>query len=1210
MSGMYQNVNLFMRFFLFIMLCCGMQTAYTQTIFSETFDEANGSTTGNDNTGGVSWSSTCSACLSGDHYEVQSGQLEGQDTNGPAVWQTGNIDISTCSYIEVAFDITSVGTMEACGTGCNAVDWVMLEYNIDGSGWQTPDNSFFCSGACADVNVVQADDVTGGTITYSTGCMNGGNSVQIRITVQTWAADEYWRIDNVTLSCSSGPDADAGNDISICNGSSVTLNGSGTGTPDWSPSSGLNFTDIFNPVASPSSTTTYTLTVTSGACTASDDVMVTIIPVNPITITPDETICAGDCSNLTVSGADYYAWDPNADMTDLTQANQTVCPATTTTYQVTAFTAGTNLIVNGDFEAGNSGFNSSYSFTNPTNFGEAEYNVIPNPQTYNGGFSPCADHTTGAGNMLVVNGSAVVGSTVWCQDVTVQPNTDYLFSAWLTSVHPVNPAELQFTINGVSIGAGLNATATTCDWQQFFSTWNSGASTTATICITNLNTNVMGNDFALDDISFTPVCEQTASVTITVTGSPVVNAESDVEACDGETVSLNTLSSTPGGATITWTNSQTSIGLAASGSGNIPSFTAINTGSSPVTATITVTATAGSCTSPDEVFTITVNPTPSVNAGIDQSVCEGDLVTLTATNPDGATLSWDNGITDNVAFVPSVGTTTYTVTATFASTGCAATDAVNVTVSAMPNVLINPAGPFNTTSGVQNITASPSGGTWSADCGACINATTGAFNPALAGTGTWEICYTAGTSPCIDSDCINIVVTNDCALSATILSNNPTCYQFNDGSVSINVTGASGTADYVITNSSGTVVNTGNSNAANNLVEGWYYFEVTDDLGCVLIDSVEINHPEQMVIQMSIVQPPCYGIANGAVYIDTILNYTGAYSQIGYFWNPNPSGTNGLGADTLENLDEGQYNLVINDQNGCSVSLDFDIVFPDSLYLVEFGYEPAYCRRFWYQSGNGVVYASASGGTPDYEYLWTNLETGVNASSSTWGGLNPGTYQITVTDDNGCILQQNIEVDSLNPVADFDLTSPQLSGLFEGNAVVYVHLENQSTNYSNPIDPFTDTTFFWHFGFDEEPWVLSTNINETFDIAYSQAGVYEICLAAYNNNGCADTSCMTITVYDAFTFTPVNIFTPDGDGANDVFTFNDLAKSVELFTCVIVDRWGVVMYEMNSIADAWDGTDKQGNKCSDGVYFYTYELVSFNGIEQSGQGTIQLIGEK
>ncbi|HTO37732.1 MAG TPA: gliding motility-associated C-terminal domain-containing protein, partial [Brumimicrobium sp.] len=87
-----------------------------------------------------------------------------------------------------------------------------------------------------------------------------------------------------------------------------------------------------------------------------------------------------------------------------------------------------------------------------------------------------------------------------------------------------------------------------------------------------------------------------------------------------------------------------------------------------------------------ENITITLtdpNP-PVVNAGPDLEVCAGETATLTAINPDGATITWDNGVTDGVAFVPPVGTTTYTVTAELAN--CFSTDVVTVIVNPLPVV--------------------------------------------------------------------------------------------------------------------------------------------------------------------------------------------------------------------------------------------------------------------------------------------------------------------------------------------------------------------------------------------------------------------------------------------------------------------------------------------------------------------------------------------
>lgn len=447
-------------------------------------------------------------------------------------------------------------------------------------------------------------------------------------------------------------------------------------------------------------------------------------------------------------------------------------------------------------------------------------------------------------------------------------------------------------------------------------------------------------------------------------------------------------------------------------------------------------------------------------------------------------------------------------------------------------------------------------------------------------------------------------------LTLNFNANQPLCYQFNDGSVTVNTTGGNGGNTFVISNAAGTQLNASNSNTANQLVSGWYYATITDSEGCFTEDSIFLNQPGQLDVDLVITDPLCYGYITGMAIADTVYNYQGSYNDVGYFWAPNPSGTNGLGADTLQNLPEGTYILTINDANGCSRQFDFEITYPDSMYFSEFGMHPAYCRLFSYQSGNGVVYAAAAGGTGNFSYNWINYDTDESSTNSTWGGLDPGEYTIFVIDDNGCVLTDVIELDSLNPIADFEMTSPQFTSNYYGTAPVDVTFINQSLYFANPFDPFADTTFFWNFNSPTGPWILSQDVNETFDSTYLVGGTHNVCLVALNKNGCSDTLCKPLVIYDGLVFEPINIFTPNNDGINDGFTFDFKSIAVSEFNCVIVNRWGVVMYEMTSITDSWNGTDKNGSKCTDGVYFYTYEGVADNGEEFSGQGSVTIVDSK
>jgi hypothetical protein len=158
------------------------------------------------------------------------------------------------------------------------------------------------------------------------------------------------------------------------------------------------------------------------------------------------------------------------------------------------------LLVNGDFEAGNTGFLSGYTFS-PGNitFG-ATYDVLFNPLSAHPLAASFGDHTNGLGLMLAVNGDGSPGTVVWSQTVPVTASTEYAFSAWLASWVPASPAQLQLLINGTPLGTFM-ASSTAALWEQFTTTWNSGLSTSATIEIINLNTELGGNDFALDDLA-------------------------------------------------------------------------------------------------------------------------------------------------------------------------------------------------------------------------------------------------------------------------------------------------------------------------------------------------------------------------------------------------------------------------------------------------------------------------------------------------------------------------------------------------------------------------------------------------------------------------------------------------------------------------------------------------------------------------------------
>lgn len=246
-------------------------------------------------------------------------------------------------------------------------------------------------------------------------------------------------------------------------------------------------------------------------------------------------------------------WTPGSLVADSTSLTTTASPGQTAVFEVTVRSIfPDNLILNGDFSMGDFGFRSDYTYANSTASlgplaGENQYAIGDNPREWHRSFAPCGDHT-GGGNMMIINGSGRPNE-LWCQTIQVERGKEYVFSAWLASAFPENPAQLQFSINGQLIGSQLNATAAECGWQQFYETWESDT-TLAEICIVNINPTSSGNDFVLDDLVFSPICTATDQVTVEVADLSA-DWTAPTSLCQNEAaIALETLltpTATPGG---------------------------------------------------------------------------------------------------------------------------------------------------------------------------------------------------------------------------------------------------------------------------------------------------------------------------------------------------------------------------------------------------------------------------------------------------------------------------------------------------------------------------------------------------------------------------------------------------------------------------------------------------------------------------------------
>jgi len=244
-----------------------------------------------------------------------------------------------------------------------------------------------------------------------------------------------------------------------------------------------------------------------------------------ISITPEDTaICPNTNITFTANGSTSgYLWSSSPVDPELTVVNQnsiSVSPNFPVTYTVSSNIINVNLVYNGGFELGNEGFQTEYSYYNPTNPTGAQraYGIVTNSSDWYPTFGNCIDFSSGngTGKFMVLDGSTYNqgNDKFWCQKIAVEPNKDYTFSYRLQTTSATNEAVVLTKINNVSIGA-YSALPQVCTWSLVSYNWNSGTDTIAEICLIDQQYLASGNDFSVDDIKL--IADQSCTQSVNVT---------------------------------------------------------------------------------------------------------------------------------------------------------------------------------------------------------------------------------------------------------------------------------------------------------------------------------------------------------------------------------------------------------------------------------------------------------------------------------------------------------------------------------------------------------------------------------------------------------------------------------------------------------------------------------------------------------------------
>jgi gliding motility-associated-like protein len=320
--------------------------------------------------------------------------------------------------------------------------------------------------------------------------------------------------------------------------------------------------------------------------------------------------------------------------------------------------------------------------------------------------------------------------------------------------------------------------------------------------------------------------------------------------------------------------------------------------------------------------------------------------------------------------------------------------------------------------------------------------------------------------------------------------------------------------------------------------------------------------------------------------------------------------------------------------------------------------------------GNSVQ-LNATGGS---QYSWFGAFGGLSDTSIANPMASPPqttTYIVTIKNDSGCIKTEHVKIWVTQPIDsitttpticgsatgsitahfntnanynftlydnNFNLLSSNNSGMFnqlaEGTYIVENFLNNcafydtVAVGYTNNVQaafirnptqgkaPLTVTLTDISNNANQFIWLLPNDTFYTQHLTYTftNGGSYPVCLVAYNNQPyCADTTCFTFVVEGNIGLIIPNVFTPNNDGHNDVFSIQIIdAELISTIEVIIYNRWGEKMYEyINNESTPelllWDGVTSSGNKASEGTYFYVVTYATKAGETVTEKGTVSLL---
>jgi len=483
-----------------------------------------------------------------------------------------------------------------------------------------------------------------------------------------------------------------------------------------------------------------------------------------------------------------------------------------------------------------------------------------------------------------------------------------------------------------------------------------------------------------------------------------------------------------------------------------------------------------------------------------------------------------------------------------------------------------------------SITLSPSGGTpgtpaytylWDNTVSLPSGATTSSVNNLLAGT--YGVTITDGNG-CDTSIAITVVQPDQIQNDFTI--NDVLCNGDATGSIIANTTGGVGSYIY-----------DWGTNNPNAISVGIYSFNITDANGCTITDEAIVNEPNPLIVSLYDTNAiSCNGYNDGVV-LAVVQGGVGPYA---YSWS------DGQIINPAISLSAGNLSLDITDANNCPVSDSIVLIEPTiivdnaTLSTNSYGFEVS-C----FEGSDGWISLIPTGGVPNsngsYSYIWTNSAS----VDSVANGLSATNYSVDIIDANGCVYPFSYILTSPDEMFNASVTTANYAGPSHPPVIVSF-VDSTTNNVGTPI--LVNHNWYWYETGAAEPFTNSGFM--TFSHAFNKVGLNEVYVLVQNaNTGCIDTIEFTIEV-QGIDFTS-NVFSPNNDGVNDVFVFDEYG--IDIVSVEIYNRWGSLVMNWTELSQGWDGKGSDGQDLPEAVYFYVLTAEGEDGSYYEKKGSVTIM---